>query len=317
MSDRESTDGPPSDDGLSSDDLLADAKREFGLADGSSGVADSLLESSFDGEDFSMTAEEIAAELAPPEVEGPAETSVTDFAETGVTDFADTTPQFEDAPLPSADAYEPPRPFDPPEPPVADTPRVEPPPVAVPETPVPETPVPETPVPAPEPVQEPAQEERGGFLSTLWRNRWIVVVAIVGISIVAGLLDNSEPVGDLNAGDCFIDPGAATEVSDVDVVDCDKEHDLEVFGSVALFGSEYPGDFEVADQAFTECLDAFEGYVGQAYETSILYVLPFTPTEDSWDAGDREALCVVYEPVPGTDGIEVAPRTGSVRGSGL
>ena len=166
------------------------------------------------------------------------------------------------------------------------------------------------------PVPPEVGAKTGGLLSTLWRNRWIVVVAIIGVSILANVLDSSEPISQAAPGDCFDNP-SRDEVSEIDPIDCAESHDLEVFASIVLGGDQYPGVFAIAEPAFNSCVDRFEGYVGEPYATSALYAFPFTPTEASWQDGDREALCVVYEPVPGTDGEEIMPRTGSVRGSGL
>ncbi len=86
MSDDSTKDDGLSEDGFSSEDLLRDAKEKFGLDDGSSGVAESLLESSI-GESVDESAEpmpsvdEIAAELAASRTED------IDFAMTPDTDF--------------------------------------------------------------------------------------------------------------------------------------------------------------------------------------------------------------------------------------
>jgi hypothetical protein len=44
------------------------------------------------------------------------------------------------------------------------------------------------------------------------------------------------------------------------------------------------------------CLDTFESYVGVAYADSALYAMPITPSESSFGDGDREYVCVLYEP---------------------
>jgi hypothetical protein len=165
------------------------------------------------------------------------------------------------------------------------------------------------------PAPPEATAKAGNWLSILWRNRWIIVVAIVGITVLAGILDRSRPISDVDVGDCFNDPGFG-EVRDVEIVDCADPHDLEAFATVELEGGDYPGEFSVFEQAFDACLDLFEPYVGTPYENSSLYIFPLSPTEGSWNDGDRGAVCVVYEPV-GADGEEFSRRVGSVRNSGL
>lgn len=56
----------------------------------------------------------------------------------------------------------------------------------------------------------------------------------------------------------------------------------------------YPG-FEALEQfAQTECLGAFEPYVGVSAFDSALFYSWFVPTLDGWnDADDREIICVL------------------------
>ncbi len=320
MSDDSTKDDGLSEDGFSSEDLLRDAKEKFGLDDGSSGVAESLLESSM-GESVDESAEpmpsvdEIAAELAASRTED------TDFTPGGTEDLLQHSADDPAVPVdrpPTAsrvtreevaaarhDSLEPDSiQFTVPDPGV---------PTGLPSEPVD---VDSDQVIAGLPVPAQSSAKAGGLLSLLWRNRWIVAVAIIGISVLGGILDQSEPIANRSSGDCFDEPSAET-VTEITPIDCAEDHELEVFATISLSGGAFPGDLEVVDEAFNSCLNRFEAYVGEPYDTSILYIFPFTPTEGAWDDGEREALCIVYEPVPGSDGIAVKSRTGSVRGSGL
>ncbi|MCB1004618.1 MAG: septum formation family protein [Acidimicrobiales bacterium] len=123
------------------------------------------------------------------------------------------------------------------------------------------------------------------------------------------------PVTDLVTGDCLTGPpvtGApATETTDVTVTDCAGGHDGEVIGVVTYTqGPEvaYPGQEQVAAYADEQCPVAFEAYVGVPYGNSSLALLSLWPTEASWSGGDREAVCVAYEPD--------TQLTGSVQGRG-
>jgi hypothetical protein len=340
MTDDRSGDG--GDDGVSSEDLLKAAKSQFGLDDGSSGVADSLLESSLgdtsgEAAEVMPSLDEIAAALAgsaTPDTDF-ATTPDTDFATTPDTDFA-TTPDTDfaadgDADMVAAGSPEPDRDVtrgsddligDTRAPRAPDVPEAEEVRFTVPDPGIP------TGLP-PEPLEVDADEvlaglpvppetaaAAGGLLSVLWRNRWIVVVAVIGISVLAGILDQSKPIQERSPGECFNNP-RGDEVSEIDLIDCADPHDLEVFANVSLTGGAFPGDDALVEQAFGSCLDFFEPYVGEPYETSILYMFPFTPAEGTWNDGERNAVCVVFEPVAGTAGAEIKARTGSVRGSGL
>jgi hypothetical protein len=126
-------------------------------------------------------------------------------------------------------------------------------------------------------------------------------------------------VFDLEVGDCF-SGGENGEVSEVSVVDCDDEHAYEVFALVdheAGPDDAYPGDEELEEFADDQCTgDEFESYVGISYDVSIYYSTWLTPTERSWDElGDREVVCVLYEPEDPSDPVDPKPVSGSARDS--
>ena len=160
----------------------------------------------------------------------------------------------------------------------------------------------------------------------------ILVVCAVGAVLVGGALvllaagdDDAEAgpttttaagepvaVDRIEVGTCFNDASDAgtLEYTDLPVVDCDEPHDNEVYHLFdAPGGAAYPGDQEIASVTEQGCLGAFEAYVGRPYTESSLLILPIPPTEASWDAGDREVVCALY------DG-ERAELTESMRGSG-
>jgi hypothetical protein len=138
-----------------------------------------------------------------------------------------------------------------------------------------------------------------------------VLLAVVAVLVVAAVVRESGSVRDVDAGDCFLDPGAG-DVSRLDTVDCSEPHDFEAFARVTLDGAEYPGDFEVVFAALERCLDEFEPYVGTPVEFSEYLADAFVPTEASWENGDREALCIVFQ---ADDELRPIQVTGSARGS--
>jgi hypothetical protein len=107
-------------------------------------------------------------------------------------------------------------------------------------------------------------------------------------------------------------PSAGTTVSSVTTIDCAKTHAAEVYAVFTWSGSEtndqFPGDTAVNDQATTGCKDAFQPYVGTAFDQSTLEATYMLPTADTWKQGDRTFICLVMGPSGAT-------LDGSVKGS--
>ena len=105
--------------------------------------------------------------------------------------------------------------------------------------------------------------------------------------------DNTD-VFSLRVGDCLLDDSsAAEEVMEAPTVPCSEPHDYEAYHSVMLTGDAYPGDDVVAADADQACYDAFEPFAAFVYEDSVLDYTFYRPTEGSWEAGDREVLCLI------------------------
>ncbi|MFD9392868.1 DUF4190 domain-containing protein [Streptomyces sp. NPDC060000] len=138
----------------------------------------------------------------------------------------------------------------------------------------------------------------GTVLSSLGLAVWILALSTSGASdfwdgFKEGASGNSS--FSLVKGDCFDVPGETFEedVYDVDEVACSGEHDAEVFASVPLSGSDFPGDDHVTDVAEDKCYTLRDVYAMDPWaltdEVDIYYL---TPTADSWSWGDREITCV-------------------------
>jgi hypothetical protein len=123
--------------------------------------------------------------------------------------------------------------------------------------------------------------------------RLIASVAVVALAVTAC---GSASVFDLAVGDCFDDPVTEGEVSSVSAVDCAQPHDNEVYAVYEYSGDSYPGEEAMSAAADEGCAAEFEDFVGIPYLESALYVTHLTPTQDSWDGGDREIVCVLSEP---------------------
>lgn len=100
----------------------------------------------------------------------------------------------------------------------------------------------------------------------------------------------------LEVGRCLDDPGERTGIEEVELVACDEPHDYEVFALVDLPEGTYPGDSEVADRARDACTDRFAAYVGVEELVSALATAFLVPNEGGWEGGDRQVVCLLYEP---------------------
>lgn len=120
----------------------------------------------------------------------------------------------------------------------------------------------------------------------------------------AGVAD----VFSLAVGDCFNDQDA-TEIDSVQAIPCSDAHDYEAYLAFDMSSAEsYPGDDAITQAAEDGCVAEFPNFVGKPYEESTLDYSYLTPTEGSWENGDREILCIVM-------GSE--KTTGSLAGSGV
>lgn len=100
----------------------------------------------------------------------------------------------------------------------------------------------------------------------------------------------------LAVGDCLNEWTSNLDdtVSSVPIVDCDDPHDFEVYYEGVLDESgEYPGEDELLEMVDEGCIDAFEDFVGSPYLASELYQTSLWPTEDGWEQGSRDYLCLV------------------------
>lgn len=115
---------------------------------------------------------------------------------------------------------------------------------------------------------------------------------------------------ELQVGDCFDDPDEPVEqLVEVPLIGCEEPHDNQVFALFDLPDGDFPGDAAVADQARDGCLGRFEDHVGTPYGDSELFAAWLPPTEASWEAGDRQVVCVLFD----ADGPLVGSQEGIAR----
>lgn len=136
--------------------------------------------------------------------------------------------------------------------------------------------------------------------------RHLLVSVLVLTACAQGNVFSLEP------GTCFDDVDAFYDdesegVSDVPTVDCAEPHDNEVFATYDLPDGDFPGQEAIATTAEEECIERFEDYVGIAYADSRFVSTHLIPTAQSWEGGDREVVCFLYD-------IDYAKIEGSAEG---
>ena len=115
---------------------------------------------------------------------------------------------------------------------------------------------------------------------------------------------------DVEVGDCVKEPtasGTATEVESVSAVPCDQPHDGEIYATFDLPDGEFPGDEQVSTAGEQRCVEEFATYVGISYEESAYELSTLFPSQETWEQGDREYVCIAVDPA--------GELTGSVKGA--
>ena len=137
----------------------------------------------------------------------------------------------------------------------------------------------------------------------------IVAVLVIGGGISswyfgAGRNDAGEIAkpGDLTAnnlrvGDCYdLKEPEADEIEDVTAKPCTEPHQYELYFTGAVPDGDYPAESVFEAYVVANCDPAFTGYVGRAYQDSLLDIYWLYPTDGSWRQGDRTVQCAVYDP---------------------
>lgn len=124
------------------------------------------------------------------------------------------------------------------------------------------------------------------------RGRSSVVVLATSLALLTGGCSDGS-VFDLAVGDCFDAGTDADEVRDVPIVDCTEPHDHEVFHIFEVADGAFPGDDALLDRARDECLPALDEYLRAEVDRAELDAFPITPSEGSWENGDRAVVCAL------------------------
>ena len=126
----------------------------------------------------------------------------------------------------------------------------------------------------------------------------MLALALVGAAVVAALLlaDNSDSgvaVDDISSGDCLVGSGLADadeEISDLEKVACDDDHDAEVFATFEL------GSDQDLAAAGSQCLDeaADAGRPLDDLEGDDLEIRPLVASDEP-EEGDK-VVCFIRHP---------------------
>ncbi|HEU4424436.1 MAG TPA: septum formation family protein [Pilimelia sp.] len=102
-------------------------------------------------------------------------------------------------------------------------------------------------------------------------------------------------VKNLRPGHC-VDREPTKVFETLPVVPCAQSHAVEIYAIPNLGRGKWPGETAIYDRAENACRAAFEAYVGVPYDESTLEIGGSAPTQDSWRAGDRNAICILRDP---------------------
>jgi hypothetical protein len=133
------------------------------------------------------------------------------------------------------------------------------------------------------------------------------LLTIAGVGLLAGCSlfggddrGTAVSVVEVEVGECFRAPDeVATELTEIDRVDCDEPHEQEAYANVPVADADgrqpetYPGDAALKDFADGACAERFADYVGVDYRDSSLYFTYLLPTARGWETEDRSVTCFI------------------------
>lgn len=144
------------------------------------------------------------------------------------------------------------------------------------------------------------------------RGRLVATAAVVGLLAAPLAACSDSSVMHMRVGQCILLPEGSDETTatTIDKTSCTREHDAEVFAVASAPDGDFPGAEALNRQAETDCISAFDAYVGSDYLTSSLDATWMIPTKDSWAQNDRSIVCLARP-------LDHSKLTSSVKESGL
>jgi hypothetical protein len=135
------------------------------------------------------------------------------------------------------------------------------------------------------------------------------MVTIIATAAVVG--SQQGPLSSFGAGTCFTYHDGADTAQGIDVVSCSQPHDGQIVAHHGL-GSSYPGEDAASENSVLGCVtDAAHAIPDAGRPDPSARLRIYYPTQASWDAGMRSAVCVLTH-------VDHSTMTGdALDGSGL
>ena len=127
-------------------------------------------------------------------------------------------------------------------------------------------------------------------------------VVLSGCGLISPFADAGVPPGEVDAfaikvGDCLNDADVNDEITSVPFVECSEPHDSEVFARTDTTGDVFPGNDALETELANFCRgDVYTQFIGIPYADSMYDTSGYYPSGSSWESGDRELLCTVWDP---------------------
>jgi len=135
----------------------------------------------------------------------------------------------------------------------------------------------------------------GQALTRFGSAAWATALAAAVVATAPGCGIAAPQAPSAEVGDCLDMAGVEqAQVSEIPTVDCAQKHDGQVVHAFEMRDGDYPDDREWSTAIEEGCTEGFEDVVGIAYAESELMVQDLSPTRESWEAGDRQVLCLAF-----------------------
>lgn len=122
-----------------------------------------------------------------------------------------------------------------------------------------------------------------------------VLAVLTGVGLVAAVAACTPQIASAEVGECVNMEDLTGDITNIPVLECTEEHDAQVIGKFDMdLDGEYPGAEAIEEQAIDGCSAAYETFVGIPYAEATLRLQYVSPSQESWDASDREILCIAY-----------------------
>ncbi|MFI0368248.1 septum formation family protein [Actinomadura sp. 1N219] len=119
----------------------------------------------------------------------------------------------------------------------------------------------------------------------------MVVVSNRSLTTPLAALDTGPPpVQELKRGDCI---EKWTESATLPIVACTQKHEFQVFAVYEMRDGKYPGEKALLDKSEMRCAERAVKIWGARMPLHLVIPTSAVPTKESWNAGYRQATCMV------------------------